>query len=109
MKAVYKFYQDFRRQGDMQSIFLATPDEVEKAMGKRAYFGEALGKHSEVWCDLHEGNITLVSDSPDVVKVITDHQLTSGRNPLYYLQEEDEDEDDYPGQGIDEGDEEPGE
>ena len=56
-------------------------------VGKDVYFGEILGKHSEVYGTIEEGEITLESDDPLVVK----NAVESGYNPLDYL-EEDEDE-----------------
>lgn len=91
--------------GHVEGVFVATEEDVEKIMGQEIYFGEILGKHSEVCFDMDTSNLTMVSNSPEVVKVIEDHGLESGYNPFAYWEEEEEE--DYPGQGVDEGDEEP--
>lgn len=62
-------------------------DRGNVLVGKDVYFGEILGKHSEVYGTIEEGEITLESDDPLVVK----NAVESGYNPLDYL-EEDEDE-----------------
>ena len=88
-KGVYKFFWDCGRMGELYGLFLATDEDVKAAIGKRAYFGEVLGKHSEIEGEVEEADITLVSDDPAVVKVIEDHNLQSGYSPLDYLMDED--------------------
>jgi hypothetical protein len=92
MKAIYKFYWDCGRQGYLSGIFVADKNEVENAIGQRLYFGEVLGKHSEVYGELEASDLEMVSDSPSDIEVFERLDLTSGRNPLNYLPEE-EDED----------------
>ena len=87
MECLWRFYWDCGRQGEVEGIFKATKEEVDNAIGKDVYFGEILGKHSEVYGTIEEGEITLESDDPLVVK----NAVESGYNPLDYL-EEDEDE-----------------
>jgi hypothetical protein len=84
---LYKFYWDCGRQGNLEGVFLATPEDIEYAIGKRIYFGEALGKHSEIFGTLERADITFVSDDPKVIKIIQDNDLCIGWNPLDYLEE----------------------
>ncbi len=86
-ECLWRFYWNCGRQGEIEGIFKATKEEVDNAIGKDVYFGEILGKHSEVYGTIEEGEITLESDDPLVVK----NAVESGYNPLDYL-EEDEDE-----------------
>ena len=88
-RCIYRFHQFFGRMGDLYGVFLARPEDVAAAMGRRAYFGEVLGKHSEVWCDIDAENVTMVSDSPEAVRVVAELGLTSGYNPLSYCNAED--------------------
>lgn len=69
------------RGGEVEGIFRATKEEVEDAIGKKVYFGEILGKHSEVCGTIEEGEITLVADNPIEVQCA----IESGYNPLEYL------------------------
>ncbi|MNK47823.1 hypothetical protein D3C87_666430 [compost metagenome] len=85
---VYKFYCDFRRMGDLEGVFISNPEDIKEAIGKTAYFGEVLGKHSDVWCELSDDMFTLVSDDPTVVDVIVKHKLSSGYNPLSYVDQD---------------------
>lgn len=81
-ECLWSFYWDCRRQGEVEGLFKATKEEVENAIGKKVYFGEILGKHSEVYGTIEEGEIQLVSDNPIEVMNATE----SGYNPLEYLE-----------------------
>ena len=56
MKKLYKFYWDCGRQGDIESIFIATEKDIKANIGEEVYFGEILGKHSEIYGILEEGS-----------------------------------------------------
>lgn len=83
-ECLWSFYWDCGRQGEVEGLFKATKEEVENAIGKEVYFGEILGKHSEVYGTLEESEIELVSDNPIEVMNATE----SGYNPLEYLEDE---------------------
>lgn len=87
MKRLYKFYWDCRRQGDVTGMFIADEKEIELAMGQEVYFGEILGKHSEVYGILEEADITEVKVSETTVKEMEEilGSSISGYNPLNYL------------------------
>lgn len=78
---LWRFYWDCGGQGSVEGIFKATKEEIKAAVGMKVYFGEILGKHSEVYGEIEEGEITLESDDPLVVK----NTVESGYNPLNYL------------------------
>jgi hypothetical protein len=83
---LWKFYWSCGRMGDLDGLFVATENEVKKAIGKELYFGEVLGKHSEIYGTLEEKDITKVDlDSETVEKVKNILGYTwSGFNPIYY-------------------------
>lgn len=83
-ECLWRFYWDCGRQGEVEGIFKATKEEVEAAIGKEVYFGEILGKHSDVYGEIEEGEITLKSDDPLTVM----NAIESGYNPLNYLRYE---------------------
>lgn len=87
---LWKFSWDCGRQGEIEGLFVATEDEVNNLVGKHVYFGEALGKHSEVSGTIEDGEITKVElDSEIVEKVATVLGKTwSGYNPLSYCNSE---------------------
>lgn len=89
-----EFYWDAGRMGHVEGLFVATEDELEKAYGKYVYFGEILGKHSEVSGTLDREDITIKSDDQVFIGQLT-HLLgdsISGYNPLDYIQDGDEEE-----------------
>ena len=77
---VWLFRWDLDREGLIESIFTATKEEVDRAIGNEVYFGEVLGKHSEIHGTLEKGDIYLISENPiDVI-----HAEEVGLNPLEY-------------------------
>jgi len=86
-KYLYKFNWDCGRQGEVEGLFVATESEVEYAIGKEAYFGEILGKHSEVYGTIEEGEITKIDIDSNSVTQVAEHlgETWSGYNPLHYI------------------------
>lgn len=86
-KYLWKFYWDCRRSGSVEGLFIATEEEVNESIGKEVYFGEILGKHSEVYGTIEEGEITKLDlDAETVEKVVKILGSTwSGYNPLHYI------------------------
>lgn len=88
MKAVYKMrFGGIYRGGKVEGLFVAEPDEVAAAIGKEVYFGEILGKHSEIYGTLDADEVTEVSTDPAVVAFVEEHG-PFGYNPLHYLRED---------------------
>lgn len=102
MKAIYTFFWDCGRMGSVEGLFVANKDDIENALGKPIYFGEILGKHSEIFGDLKKEDLTIKSEDQNFIKEferILGEGFSTGYNPLDYLPEEepddeDEDEDD---------------
>lgn len=90
MIGIYKFHWDCGRQGSVDGCFVADSSEVEKSIGKEVYFGEILGKHSEIYGTLEKGDIGLVTTDEQVVSLFEQFELSNGYNPLEYLRDEDE-------------------
>ena len=95
MNNLYSFYVDCGRMGSLDGLFIATQEEVDKAIGKEMYFGEVLGKHSDVQGTIEAHEITLVSTDQDKVEWLLGLLGTcvSGFNPLEYISQDDEDYD----------------
>lgn len=62
MKGIYEFYVDYWRMGNLEGIFVADSKDVANIIGKDVYFGEVLGKHSEVDRRISQGDIVLKTD-----------------------------------------------
>lgn len=90
MKAIYRMKLDFGRMGKLTGIFVAEKDEVDSAIGSEIYFGEVLGKHSEISGPLEEHDISMVTDDQQAVEMFEKYNLKTGYNPLSYIQEEEE-------------------
>lgn len=86
MKAVFKLHFDCGRMGQLDGVFVAEKEQMDKLVksGIQVYFGEVLGKHSEIYDPISEKDYTLVSEDPNVVSVIEDNKLSTGYNPFNY-------------------------
>lgn len=90
-KKLYNFYWDCGRQGSLEGLFIADEDKIKDSIGKEVYFGEVLGKHSEVSGTLDEIDLTEI-DIPESVVLILEEKVgknISGYNPLDYIEGED--------------------
>ena len=87
MRGIYRFHVDCGRSGELFGLFVADSAEVEKAIGRRIYFSDVLGKHSEIDGELEAEEVALISDEPDDVATFDRLKLTTGYNPLDYLSE----------------------
>ena len=98
MKNLYSFYWDCGRMGSINALFVASPEQINSAIGRQVYFGEVLGKHSEIYGNLNKDDITLVSDDQEKIKWLIEvtggWETISGLNPLEYMEEEYSDDED---------------
>lgn len=94
MKLLVKFHWSCGRQGDVDGLFIVEKDVLEKGYGKRVYFGEILGKHSEIYGTLTREDITVKSEDQDFIAKVEEllGADLSGYNPFGYMGDEDEDE-----------------
>lgn len=92
-KAVFKLHVDCGRMGELEGLFISTKEKVDKLIESEIeiYFGEVLGKHSEIYVALEEKDVSFVSDSPEVVNITEQHRLQNGFNPFDYGTPEGED------------------
>ena len=96
MRKLYEFHWDCGRMGYLDGLFIAEESEIKAIIGKEIYFGEVLGKHSEIVDVLEEDELTVKSDDQDFItkfiEIMGDGTI-SGYNPLDYYNPEDEYED----------------
>jgi len=95
-KNLYVFALNYGRMGQIEGLFIANKEDLEGAYGRQCYFGEVLGKHSEVECEFSPGMIKLMSDDQPLIESLEKlfgNETIIGFNPLAYLSE-DEDEGD---------------
>lgn len=84
MKGIYKFYWDYGRDGEVSGIFVAEDHEIEEIIGKEVYFGEILGKHSNIHDRVTSEDIILISQNPEFVRLFEENIGSVGYNPLDY-------------------------
>lgn len=99
-KILVKFHWDCGRMGDVNGLFITTKEELENVYGRNVYFGEILGKHSEVHGKLNKEDFTIVSEEKDKIEWLQElmnSDTISEYNPFDYLEDE-ELEDDYDGE-----------
>lgn len=92
---LWKFKWDCGRQGYLKGLFIAPKSEVESIIGKEIYFGEVLGKHSEIFGELEDSDLEQVDASDALIEELEKlfGATVSGYNPLNYLPEDEEYED----------------
>lgn len=85
-KAVYEMSIDCGRSGYLEGIFVAPKRYVEELTKGHieVYFGEVLGKHSEVFGTLSDADIKIVSDDENIVSIFEENRISSGHNPFEY-------------------------
>lgn len=88
MKGIYKFHWDCGRMGSLEGIFVNTEAQVANLIGKRIYFGEVLGKHSEISGTLEKNDLKLITRNPEFIELFEDHKMSTGYNPFNYIEEE---------------------
>lgn len=86
MKKLYRFFWDCGRQGEVNGIFVAEEENIKESLGKEVYFGEILGKHSEICGELSEEDFEVLTDDQEFIKKFQEFGCASGYNPLSYLQ-----------------------
>ena len=84
MKALFKMNFDCGRNGNLQGVFIADTEDVRYLVKNNisVYFGEVLGKHSDVSGCVDESEITMITTDENVISVVCEHELESGYNPF---------------------------
>lgn len=104
-QTLYKFRWDVYRHGEIESLFIADDEQVGAVIGMTVYFGEVLGKHSEISGTLDPKDLTVITQEPGVIADLMrlfagDRWGRSGSlcglNPLHALQDENGDEVEFP-------------
>lgn len=95
MNKLWVFKWDCGRQGELEGLFIATQEEVNDAIGCSVQFGECLGKHSDIHGTIDDGEIEEVMVEQSTIEdlYVIFGGTVSGYNPLYYIEESEEDDD----------------
>ena len=90
MLKLYKYLLDCGRHGELDGLFVATPEQIKRIIGQEIYFGEVLGKHSEVIATIEAHEITEILDDEQVVLKLVEAvggYTICGYNPLDFYDE----------------------
>ncbi len=88
MKKLYRFYWDYGRMGNVHGLFIMEEERVLAAIGKECYFGEILGKHSEVNGTLTIDDLTVLSEDQKFIQQFEEIVGTEfGYNPVECAEE----------------------
>lgn len=90
---LYKFYVDCGRMGDIEGLFVVDESDIDNIVGENVYFGEILGKHSDIGFDIEKEMFTEVDiDEESVNKLVNalGSKDLSGYNPFHYWERADE-------------------
>ena len=84
MKGLYKMDLECGRMGDLEGLFVADCDKIDYLINHEisVYFGEVLGKYSEISSTLDKNDIKLITTDENVIKIIEEYDLENGFNPL---------------------------
>ena len=102
MKALFKMVFDCGRMGELEGVFIANTEDVDYLIKNKIsiYFGEVLGKYSEISGTLDESEIKTITTDENIINVVKEYELESGYNPFTENICEDE-TNDVPENGID--------
>lgn len=102
MKALFKMDFDCGRMGNLEGVFIADTEDVEYLVNNKisVYFGEVLGKHSEISGCVAESEIKQITTDENVINIVEEYGLNSGYNPFEYTLCTSETED-IPDNGVD--------
>jgi hypothetical protein len=80
---LYRWSASFGRMGHLNGISLCTASKLRRAAGHVVFFGEVLGKHSEVFYEVDEADFyALTSDQDFISKARELGLLDVGADPI---------------------------
>jgi len=86
---IWKFFWDCGRMGNLEGTFVATEDFVNtEFIGQHVYFGEILGKHSEIHGTLDPEDFSVISEDPEAVANFKNTVVATGVVPWDYMEED---------------------
>lgn len=90
MNTLYKMHADCGRMGDLYATFVSTPEQINNLIGTEVYFGEVLGKHSDITVTMKPEHFTVLTQDQNFINKFMEYGLESGHVPFYYIEETEE-------------------
>lgn len=90
MKTLYKLHFSCWRMWNIYGLFIADDKDMNDLISseKEVYFGEVLGKHSEICWPISDEDITIITKNEDVITMVEDYDLEIGYNPFDYIEDD---------------------
>lgn len=90
-EVLVQFQASFGRMGNLEGIFFSTDKDLENILGKHVYFGEVLGKHSEIELTLEKQHFSIINRDPEFILSLRENLVRhgntiSGINPFSFLE-----------------------
>ena len=89
-RVLVKFHWDCGRMGHLDGLFITTREALRTIIGTEIYFGEVLGKHSEIFGVLGEDDCDILCEDQEFIEKLrgyVGHNTLSGHNPFDYMDE----------------------
>lgn len=87
MNTLYKMHIDCGRMGDLYATFVSTPEQIDNLIGEEIYFGEVLGKHSDVTVTMRPEYFMVITQDQDFIDKFMKYELESGHIPFNYIEQ----------------------
>lgn len=97
MKVLVEFFWNCGRMGVVQGLFTCHKSELDSIIGREVYFGEILGKHSEISGTLNQEDFTIKSEDQEFIQKLEEilgEGTIQGYNPFDYIEDFDDEEED---------------
>lgn len=93
MLKLYSFHFSCGRMGSLEGLFVEDDKLLSETIGTELYFGEVLGKHSEVYGPFEESDVSVLSEDQDKIQWLVEvagkgSKSISGYNPMDYIPED---------------------
>ena len=84
MKGIFKFCANVGRIGNLNGIFVSNSKDIQSLIDseREIYFGECLGKHSDISFPLNKEYFSLVSYDSNFINMFESAGMESGTNPM---------------------------
>jgi hypothetical protein len=94
MYQLIKFRADYGRMGDIEAVFISTKESMKTLKGKTIYFGEILGKHSDIDYEFDAKDFKVISEDQEFIgnlkSIFGNSETIIGYNPFDYIDEDEE-------------------
>ena len=89
MLKLYRFnLHCYHCMGSLKGVFVRDEADVANLIGKQVYFGEILGKHSDISAVMEKEHFQELTSDSDFIAKFEQYDLKTGVNPFRYFDDE---------------------